>query len=375
MSGALPTTAMPAVLALHPAGGLGAVPETATLKFSLAKDIGGSQGRSSQVFLGTDLQLNTTLAYKRVPTGQMPSREAFWDEARRLHEARHRHVVPIKYACETPTHVYLAMPYYPAGSLHSRLDIGPMTMRETVRCGLEFLMGLHHAHVRDIVHFDVKPSNVFFDTSGAAALADFGLSRVVGGLGLADQPSYYRAHMVPEREYTATLTKASDVYQAALTIYRMCVGNAAWSAQITALGGRNSTKFAEAVIKGTFPDRKAFPVHVPARLKTLLRRALETDPDKRTATALDLLLELAAVDKRLDWQWRPVNSTHEEWVLPIEQATLRLTLRDAGNGKWWAEAHRDGVKTTRLSIRCLQDVSQAAAKKRIETIMGEEEPT
>lgn len=370
----LEATAVPGeVLTLHPAGGLGAVPETGTLRFRLIKDIGGSQGRSSEVFLGEDLQLNATFAYKRMPIAKMASPDMYWEEARRLHEARHRHVVPIKYACETPTHVYMAMPYFPAGSLHTRLDAGPMTVREVVRCGLEFLMGLHHAHVRNVVHFDVKPSNVFFDSSGAATLADFGLSRVVGGLGLAEQPSYYRSHMVPEREYTATLTKASDVYQSALTLYRMCIGNAAWSAAIAALGGKNSSKFTDAVVKGAFPDRKALPLHVPSTLKSLIRRGLEVDPDKRTATALDLLLELAAVDKRLDWQWTRVSSTHDEWRLKREQATIRVTLREVSEGKWWAEAHREGAYPARLTKRCLENASLLVAKKHVEGIMGGED--
>jgi serine/threonine protein kinase len=249
-----------------------------------------------------------------------------------------------------------------------------MTVRDVVRCGLDFLMGLHHAHVRDIVHFDVKPSNVLFDASGAAGLADFGLSRVVGELGLADQGSYYRPHMVPEREFTNTLTKAADVYQSALTLYRMCIGNYEWKAQIAKLGGRNSDKFGDAVVKGTFPDRQAFPIHVPNALKTLIRNALDVNPDTRTPTALDLSIALAAVDRNLDWQWRRIGATHEEWRLPREQSTLLLTLRDPGNGKWWAEAHREGVNPVRFNKRCAEGVSLTVAKKHLMTIMGEEEP-
>ena len=356
-------------------GALGGVPETAMLQFVLEKEIGAAEGRNSKVYLGTDVQLDAPLVYKQVPLASMPDRDAYWAEARRLHDARHRHVVPIKYACETPDYVYLAMPYYPGGSLHARLDTGPMTVREVVRCGLEFLMGLHHAHVRGVIHFDVKPTNIFFDATGAAALADFGLSRKVDGLGLAEQPSFYRPHTVPERDYAMHLTKAADVYQAGLTLYRMCVGNLAWSAELARLGGPGSSKFEDAVRKGTFPDRKAFPLHIPNRLKTLIREALKPQPDDRTQTALDLMLQLAAVDTRLDWQWARVTDTHQEWRLAREgqQSVLRLTLREVSPGKWWVEVRREGVNPARLHSRCLEGVSEGTARKHVEAIMGQEE--
>jgi eukaryotic-like serine/threonine-protein kinase len=363
-----PLTATPILVA--PAAGLGPAPETATLQFTLGDNIGANEGRKSTVYLGRDLQLDAELVYKKIPVTSIAAKEEYWDEARRLHDARHPHVVPIKYACEQHGFVYLAMPYYSAGSLQRRLNQGAMTVREIVKCGLEFLMGLHHAHVRGIVHFDVKPTNVLFDPSGAASLADFGQSRKVDGLGLAEQPDFYYPHAAPERNYASKLTKVSDVFQAGLTLYRMGVGNAAWYAQIQALGGSGSSKFGDAVVKGTFPDRKAYPIHIPSRLRTLIADALAVDPDKRTPTALDLMLALAAVDQRLDWRWSRTVPAGEEWFYERDSTDLRLRLRETNPGKWAGEVFREGAKSTFLKTKSIANVSEEVARKHLERYMA-----
>ena len=59
--------------------------------------------------------------------------------------------------------------------------------------------------------------------------------------------------------------------------------------------------FVDALRKGKFPDRGAFPEHVPTRLRTLVTKAIHTDPAKRWPTVLDLMNQLATVEEpRLD---------------------------------------------------------------------------
>src|SRR5260370_10456812 len=75
------------------------------------------------------------------------------------------------------------MAYYRGGTLQRVLDARYLTSREIVRYGIEFLCGLHHVHVRNLLHLDVKPKNVLLDDSDTATLADFGLCRQMDSTG------------------------------------------------------------------------------------------------------------------------------------------------------------------------------------------------
>ena len=57
---------------------------------------------------------------------------------------------------------------------------------EIVPVLLEVINALGYAHARGVVHRDLKPGNVLFDSSGRAKLADFGVAAVLPGSG-ADQ--------------------------------------------------------------------------------------------------------------------------------------------------------------------------------------------
>jgi serine/threonine protein kinase len=249
--------------ALEMVPGFTPLPTTASITFTRLSRIGAGQGMNSEVYLIHDHQLDTQLAMKFVSKAKVPHAADYFAEARRLHDARHRHVVDVKYACSDDTQICLAMPYYRSGTLHTLLDQRYLTVRQIVQYGLEFLSGLHHVHVKGIVHLDVKPTNVLLDDSDTAALADFGLSREVTAHGLADMPYVYVPHIPPERLTASEVSKSADVYQAGLTLYRMCVGNEEFERQMAVHGSR----LHEAVTAGTFPDRQRFLGHIPPRLR------------------------------------------------------------------------------------------------------------
>lgn len=305
--------------------GFAPAPTLANITFTPGSRIGAGQGMNSEVYLAHDHQLDAQLVMKYVPKAKIPHAADYFAEARRLHDARHRHVVDLKYACSDETHIYLAMPYYRGGTLHTLIETRFLSVREIVRYGLEFLSGLHHVHVKGLIHLDVKPTNVLLDDADTAALADFGLSREVTGHGLAEMPLVYVPHMPPERLSAMEVAKSADVYQAGLTLYRMCVGHAEFERQQAALGPR----LHHAILDGTFPDRSRFLPHIPPRLRDVLNTALAVDPDARHKTVLDLMNAVARVDEALDWRYQPADAAG--------------TSIDASPAGTWTESNLDGT--------------------------------
>lgn len=333
---------------LTPIAGFTPAPTTASLSFTLGTNIGAGQGMNSEVFLAQDHQLETQIVIKKVPKANISSRSDYFAEARRLYDSRHKHVVEVKYACETADHVYFAMPFYRGGSLHSLMDRRYLTTREIVRYGLEFLAGLHHVHVKGLVHFDLKPTNVLLDDSDTAAVADFGLSREVTAFGLAEMPRVYLGHMPPERATSILLSKTADVYQAGATLYRMCVGNTEYDRQL----GTHASQPAlvSAITAGTFPKRKRHLAHVPTRLRNVVRKALAVDLRDRFTTVLELMNALAQVDESLDWAYTENGAWGiGTWRESDGSRGRRVELTPNGGG--WA-VHACRLSATGREARC-----------------------
>ena len=351
--------------------GFAPAPTLANITFTRGTRIGAGQGMNSEVYLVQDHQLEAQLVMKYVAKAKIPHSADYFAEARRLHDARHRHVVDLKYACSDDTHIYLAMPYYRGGTLHSLIDGRFLTVREVVRYGLEFLSGLHHVHVKGLVHLDVKPTNVLLDDSDTAALADFGLSREVTGHGLAEMPLVYVPHMPPERLIALEVANPADVYQAGLTLYRMCVGHAEFNQQHNTLGPR----LHHAILDGTFPDRTRFLPHIPPRLREVITTALAVRPEERHRTVLDLMNALARVDEALDWRYQPATapvsgvaaSPPGTWTESgLDGAGRRVTLA-AGNGGWTVHACRVAAsgREQRVARLCGQNLTMTAALRSV----------
>ncbi|MEQ1854897.1 MAG: serine/threonine-protein kinase [Longimicrobiales bacterium] len=300
--------------------------EQAEIHFTCHDEI-GSEGRNSKVFTATDHQLDAPIVVKRIDRQDFLNQDEYFAEAKRLYDARHPHVVPVKFACKTTTHIFIAMPLYERGSVHSLLLRRHPTVREIVRIGLDFLTGLHHIHLCGLIHFDVKPSNVLLDASGRAAVTDFGLAKYVDSHGLAERDVMYASHRPPEGFLYDVFAQAADIYQAGLTLYRMAVGLAAFDEQWASHAG-DPTQAGKAVIAGRLPDRtaSAYPAHIPSRLRKAIRTALQPDPDDRYGEVLGLINDLGNVDEWLDWQYDRAGAL-ERWTSRYDgqQKVIELT--------------------------------------------------
>jgi serine/threonine protein kinase len=314
--------------------------------------------------------LDTQFAVKRIPKAKLPP--SYFNEARHLYYARHRHVVEIKYAVEDNDYVYLAMPFYRGGSLQSLLEARYLTSREIVRYGIEFLSGLHHVHVRKLIHFDVKPTNVLLDDSDTATLADFGLCREMDSTGRVLMWNVYRPHAPPEfTPSSKKVSRTADIYQAGLTLYRMCAGHSEFERQAVRHGV--GTDNGASIRTGAFPERQRFLAHIPPRLQRIVSKALHLDPPKRYGSVLEMMNALALVDESLDWSYQQGADWGEgAWHESGTASSRRVTLSRTGT-KWEVMAHWvfPTGRERRFSRFNQSGLSEAAAKRLVQEALTE----
>ena len=312
-------------------------------------------GNFGTVRAARDLQLAATLAVKAVPKVTFDGGpETYFEEAARLYDAKHPHVVEVKYACEDEDNIFLAMPLYERGSLQSLLATRRLSNREIIAYAIGILTGVHHIHTRNLIHRDIKPSNVLITDSGQAAVSDFGLAKHLDReAGTAEAKVAYLRHAPPEWHDANVVTTRFDIYQVGATLYRMVYGDGLFNGAFVRAGETSHARL-QAGRLFEFPQLP----HLPEALRRAIRKAMAPNPDDRHATCLDMANDLAAIDSLLDW--RP-GSTGWSWEHGGARQT-NVTVVAETPTVWAIEStKRHGTGRRRVTSHCRAGMTRTEA--------------
>lgn len=321
----------------------------AEVNFQIIEDI-GAEGKNSDVFKIIDTALNAEMVLKRINKTKIPDAEKYFDEARIVYHNRHPNVVEVNYACQDNDFIYITMPYYRNGSLSSVIKVRHLTLREIIRYSVQFLSGLHSIHSKNLLHFDLKPDNILLSERNEAMLSDFGLAKYMDEYGFSQPDMLYHKHIPPEATFTRDFSTAFDIYQAGLTMYRMCVGSECFNQQFNSYVGQQGfdrERFKSDLESGKFPDRNAMPVHIHRKVKTAITKCLEVSPDNRYESALEIVNAISDVDENyLDWQYES-DSYIQKWSKKTTSGILQCIEVDReGN----SNAYKIGTTGVRTKI-------------------------
>jgi len=316
--------------------------------FQILEEI-GQEGRNSQVFKINDTALNAEMVLKKICKRSFATPEQYFDEARMLYNVQHPNVVEVNYSCQDQDFVYITMPFYQKGSLSNLMSHKLLTVREIIRYTVQFLSGLHHIHSSGLLHFDLKPDNILLSERDEAMLSDFGLAKYMDEYGFTRPNGFYRKHLAPEAVAQPQFSAEFDIYQAGLTIYRMCIGSSIFNAQYAAYFEANvfnSELFSEDLTSGRFPDRNVYPEHIPSKLKSVVNKCLEVNPEDRYPSAIEVVNAISDIDESyLDW--RPsVEGDIRKWSKKSATGTLYCIDVDANNRSTAYKISASGRRTS-----------------------------
>lgn len=254
------------------------------------------QGGMGVVLLAEDTHLRRPVALKviRPDIGQTPAtRERFLREARAMAQVRSDHVVTVYQVGQADDVCFLAMEMLEGEPLDRWLRqsaIAPLD--EVLRIGREIAIALAAAHIRGIVHRDVKPANVWLEAPARRVkLLDFGLARPqVGDAGITNPGMIVGTpmYMAPEQAHGEPLDGRADLFSLGCVLYEIATGRPPF-------GGKTALAVLTAVISQTPPPAHQINPAIPASLADLLARLLAKKPAERPVSAEAVVEELRAI--------------------------------------------------------------------------------
>jgi serine/threonine protein kinase len=224
-------------------------------------------------------------------TGRMHEwRKRFVREAEAAMAIRHPNLVAVYDVGEDPqTHLcYILMEYVGGGSLSELIKAkGRLPIKEAVSIMVQAANGLSAAHKYGIVHRDIKPDNIMFDSEGTPKLMDLGIARFDNDDGdttvtKTDMIIGTPAYMSPEQMMNSHNVDArADIYSLGVVLYEMLTGTRP-RAQSTIV-----ELLAKAIKGEELPDVRELRPEVSASLAYALSRLVALKASERPQSAAE----------------------------------------------------------------------------------------
>lgn len=286
--------------------------------------IKGELGRGGMavVYRAEDQVLGRDVALKFLAEsalGHSELREMFQREARAVAQLNHPNIVTIHDVGELDGRAFIAMEFIEGETLDAMLArTGKLPVVEALRVAMQALAALEAAHSRQIIHRDVKPSNLMRANSGLVKLMDFGLARSIAQGAKSSVVAGTPAYMPPEQFVGDHVDHRADLFALGASLYELITGE---------LPFESMARVARP------PSMKKYLAAVPSVVDDVVLMALDPLPEKRFASAAAMAAPLrrvlAAVDQLTGAVPELVRSSPPAAVVSSSSPPSRDTVDDS----------------------------------------------
>jgi eukaryotic-like serine/threonine-protein kinase len=249
-----------------------------------------AQSASASVYLARNDDLPQPVALKvqaieGLKTASEADRQRFARECEIISTLNHRSIADVLDFGITADYLYLALEYFPCGSLRERMK---NPLREADACNYARQIGdaLQIVHAAHLVHCDLKPSNVMLTDDNRVVLIDFGSARsqlVSRDLSRSDMSTGTPYYVCPEQIAGQDPDSRSDLYSLGVVLFEMLAGTLPFT-------GKTLADIFAAHRSAAIPR---LPQHL-SRYQPIVDRLLAKRPDDRYGSVDSFLEALSA---------------------------------------------------------------------------------
>jgi serine/threonine protein kinase/Tfp pilus assembly protein PilF len=279
------------------------------LHYNIRERLGA--GGSGEVYVADDTRLGRQVALKFLNADRRrdaDSRARLLREARAASLLQSPHIAVTYEFVEHDDMLFIAMEYVQGEVLSDRVTRGPVPLSESVDIAAQVADALDEAHGRNIIHRDIKSSNLIQTRRGLVKVLDFGLAKIemprstekalrsTSELLLVTSPGMVLgtiAYMAPEQLRAEPVDHRADLFALGVVLYELL------TARLPFRGASLADTFDRIFHADPEPVSRFVP-DVPAGLERILRKALQKSAEDRYQSARELHIDLRQVARRLE---------------------------------------------------------------------------
>ncbi len=352
------------------------------------------QGFYSKSYLALDKRLNRQVAVKDIIFENLTSEADFgkyFEEAYKLSMAYHPRVLPVYYVGLDHNDGEQTIPrivtcFFKKGSLNSYLQSiyalnKTLALDEIIRYAHDIIQGMIHLHALDIVHLDLKASNIYIGDDGKMLIGDFGQAKFIKDGIIHEHENLYPALTPVEAVAKKAFDKTTDIYQFGLLLYSMvcyakyrdAIENTykistpqlkvifrekpANVADLKTEFRANMKMFNEAIKNSNFPNRADYPYYVPKKIQDVIHKCLEPVVANRYNNFYEIQADLndfvfpdGVSEFYQDLGTNNIHFRKEEkpCVISIVPSGAKFDISATKNGRHVAKCTKSGISQAKL---------------------------
>ncbi len=282
-------------------------------KFEIVRELG--RGSMAVVYLGYDPFMDRNVAVKvalpkflKDPETGPQFKKMFFNEARITGMLDNKFILPVYDAGIEGNLLYMVMEYISGGATlkhYARPDNllpTPKVLELIFKC----CRALDYAHSRDVIHRDIKSTNLLLNEDLDVRIADFGIAQVMRAedtqvLGVMGSPRY----MSPEQISEKPLTNQTDLFSLGVVMYELLTGHLPFTANTLPGLASQITSDEPPLMREHRPD-------IPDSLEMIIKRALAKNPTARYPRGMDFAADLNLAFKHESHVMKRSDSTKQE---------------------------------------------------------------
>jgi tetratricopeptide (TPR) repeat protein len=255
-------------------------------------------GGMGTVFRARQLSAHRVVALKVIRADRLEALEGrqergrwlarFHWEADTVANLDHPHIIPLYDVGEHDGQPYFSMKLVEGGTLAAAAERCLSAPRLAAELVAAVARAVHHAHLRQILHRDLKPHNILLDDQGRPHVTDFGLACRIESAADGDAPAVAGTpgYAAPEQvRPTGALTTAVDVYGLGAVLYYLLTGRPPHH-------GESHRATLESVLEGEPPSPRTLNPRVDRDLEAICLKCLRKQPEDRYGSAQALADDL-----------------------------------------------------------------------------------
>lgn len=254
-----------------------------TNRFRILKTLG--KGGMGYIFKVRDLSLDRDIALKML-LHDRGDFEELKSELVTAQDLTHPYIIKVFDIGQWQGIGYFTMEFVEGFSLKNYIiNHNNFPIPSKIKMLIKICKGLNAAHVKHIVHRDIKPQNIIIDTQNNPKILDFGIARKLTQVhrekGVSGSPKY----MAPEQIRNSKIDVRTDIYALGIIMFYMFTLKEPFL-------GKTAQEIMHQQLESPLPDPTKLNPHIPLWLVDIVRKCCQKDPNLRYNNMSELIEEL-----------------------------------------------------------------------------------